>query len=192
MLFVHSPSDALRQLIFSVPGGVRVRTGAPFSETDFNRMQIAAQAALVRAGRAQDVSSSLSYESGVPLITFQSSQSPAVARTWLAPTIEAELARQGARPEFRFVAGAAVMHNTTSVHGGDWIGVCTAGFTVTSGSVQGISTAGHCSNSVVSYLGNPITFMAEADPATYGDLQWHRFNGAVTLSNQIRISTSSV
>lgn len=56
---------------------------------------------------------------------------------------------------------------------------------------KGISTAGHCSDSTNSYDGLPISFMA-GSVYPNGDLQWSRFTGSVTLSNQVKISNSGI
>ena len=79
----------------------------------------------------------------------------------------------------------------TAVTGADAIGVnhCTAAFTVTSGTLKGISTAAHCNDGILTYQGNSITF-GSASTVAQGDVQWHKFSSAVTLSNQIRISTT--
>lgn len=66
--------------------------------------------------------------------------------------------------------------------GGTATSPCTSGFTVVNSSgIRGMSTAGHCGNSIVS---NGVTLsLVDEYESTYGDMQWSKKSGQAFIDN---------
>ena len=73
----------------------------------------------------------------------------------------------------------------TDIFGGKALTSCTSGFSVmdTNSGIQGVTTAGHCSNTQV-YNGTDLPFISGTTGGIY-DIQWHRGDHAFTVRNLI-------
>lgn len=99
-------------------------------------------------------------------------------------------AADAARAAVPVETGAAVVvvdalpRNEALLYGGLNLGTCTSGFYVKNASgTRGISTAGHCGNSL-SFGGSGLTYQGEYYSGAY-DVQWHTQSGA-TYTNLIK------
>ena len=82
----------------------------------------------------------------------------------------------------------ALSNPTADIFGGKALTTCTSGFSVTDGTNEGVTTAGHCANAQ-SYNGTSLTFESGTSGGTY-DIQWHSTT-AFTVRNLVYDGTNN-
>ena len=74
-------------------------------------------------------------------------------------------------PEVSVVQVESLSKPTTEIFGGKELTTCTSGFSVTDGTKEGVTTAGHCLDSQA-FDGRSLTYEGGTTGGTY-DIQWH-------------------
>lgn len=187
--FVDQPTQEFLGLVADLPVRIEINTGASVSEHELSEAARRLTAALESAPDRSTALVLQEFAGPSARIRILATPIDSTSRASLGDTLEiAKHRNPGIDFELTF---ADLQASDATVTGGGDIGsdICTAAFPVTSGTAKGITTAAHCSDWTSLYQGNAITFRAATLPAQ-GDAQWSQFTGAVTLSNQIRISTT--
>ena len=89
-------------------------------------------------------------------------------------------------PEVSVVQVESLSKPTTEIYGGLAPTTCTAGFSVTDGTDEGVTTAGHCQNSQA-FNGTSLTNEGGTTGGTY-DIQWHSTT-SLTVRNIVNDGT---
>jgi len=184
---VGSPPESVRNLINTFSSNhsvvsVEVRTNAGFTEKELERGIEAVHFAVLAASEVRDASTSFDYAtSQISTTIVLESTATDSALDNLRIIAETNL-KNAARSNILDSLSLTVTQSNHSVlsvpddsgkHlGGEALSICTSGFgTKNSSGVRGISTAGHCPNSLTDD-GASLTFKKEHE-GRHGDFQWH-------------------
>lgn len=168
-------------------GGVSVQiiTGKGFTEVELRKAIEAAHYAVYESSEVRSAVTTFDSTTGqIKATVVLDSAAPSSTIESLKATARTNLTN-ATRPEILNSITATVVRSEHSVLGGadsnpEHLGgellsgtyECTAGFgTITSSQVRGISTAGHCVNTLTDD-GSNLTYHGEHE-GTYGDFQWH-------------------
>ncbi|MEO8262112.1 MAG: S1 family peptidase [Pseudolysinimonas sp.] len=187
--FVGTPSPKVAAALAALPYSVAVSEDAARTEADFEKDHIAIQEAIAALPGVARVQSWGDPATGRLTVTYDT-VAESVATTADAVTATAARVARG-QLDLELIPGGAGVGVLTAIVGGNPLLDCTAGFTVTSVSSTGVSTAAHCDNGVPqTYYGGSYATFGAASAASNGDLQWHKFVGAVAVTNKFRYTSA--
>lgn len=149
---------------------VELRGDAGFAEVDLEEDVVQAHYAALNHEGVANAASGYDVATGTILVQVEPSSAEADG---LADSVRSQITKAGADGSRISVEVIKDVEQTEdAIWGGANMTTCTSGFSVTkNGTTDGISTAGHCSNSQ-SLQGSTLTFQA-AHEGNWGDVQWH-------------------
>lgn len=161
---------------------VQTHTGKGFTEAELRKAIEAAHYAVYGSSEVRDAVTTFDFATGEieSVVVLESAASgsaieslKAVARTNITNATRADILNSISATVVRSEHDVlSILESNTEHLGGEALSICTSGFgTITSSQARGISTAGHCPNSL-SDDGSSLAFHGEHE-GTHGDFQWH-------------------